>query len=95
MGVTKTTIKEGDGENYPKKGDKLVMHYTGTLKSNGTKVRYETVGEYSIDALTHTSVCLSKTVSNTQTVLFYVSKISLTRRWTETSLFPSRLAREK
>jgi FK506-binding protein 1 len=45
MGATKTTIKEGDGENYPKKGDKLTMHYTGTLKSNGTKVRSEIVGE--------------------------------------------------
>lgn len=37
MGVTKTTIKPGDGENKPKKGDKLSMHYVGTLKSNGTK----------------------------------------------------------
>mmetsp|Transcript_13147 Transcript_13147/g.30730 ORF Transcript_13147/g.30730 Transcript_13147/m.30730 type:complete len:129 (-) Transcript_13147:64-450(-) len=37
MGVTKTVIKEGDGTTYPKKGDELTMHYTGTLASNGSK----------------------------------------------------------
>merc|ERR1711865_423785 len=31
------TIKAGDGATFPKKGDKLSMHYTGTLASNGTK----------------------------------------------------------
>jgi len=30
-------LKEGDGETYPKKGDKLTMHYTGTLAKDGTK----------------------------------------------------------
>ena len=39
MGVTKDILREGDGENYPKKGDKLTMHYRGTLASNGTQVR--------------------------------------------------------
>ena len=29
-------LREGDGENFPKKGDKLQMHYKGTLASNGT-----------------------------------------------------------
>ena len=38
MGVTKEVQREGDGENFPKKGDKLTMHYCGTLASNGTKV---------------------------------------------------------
>ena len=37
MGVTKTTITPGDGATFPKSGDKLTMHYTGTLASNGTK----------------------------------------------------------
>ncbi|ORZ31877.1 hypothetical protein BCR44DRAFT_1480264 [Catenaria anguillulae PL171] len=31
MGVTKETIKAGDGVNFPKKGDKCRMHYVGTL----------------------------------------------------------------
>ena len=30
------TSAPGDGVRFPKKGDKLRMHYTGTLKSNGT-----------------------------------------------------------
>ena len=37
MGVTKETIKEGDGVTYPKVGDELTMHYTGTLVSDGAK----------------------------------------------------------
>mmetsp|Transcript_52235 Transcript_52235/g.60983 ORF Transcript_52235/g.60983 Transcript_52235/m.60983 type:complete len:143 (+) Transcript_52235:57-485(+) len=37
MGVTKDTIKEGDGITFPKPGDKLTMHYTGTLASDGTE----------------------------------------------------------
>jgi hypothetical protein len=30
-------LREGDGKTFPKKGDKLQMHYKGTLASNGTK----------------------------------------------------------
>lgn len=37
MGVEKELISPGDGTTFPKKGDKLQMHYTGTLKSNGNK----------------------------------------------------------
>lgn len=37
MGVTKDIIREGDGANFPKKGQKLTMHYRGTLASNGKK----------------------------------------------------------
>lgn len=31
------TETAGDGKLFPKAGDKLTMHYTGTLKSNGKK----------------------------------------------------------
>jgi FK506-binding protein 1 len=37
MGVTKTTMQPGDGKTYPKQGDRLTMHYHGTLASNGEK----------------------------------------------------------
>eukprot|EP00992_Anisonema_acinus_P007811 TRINITY_DN3808_c0_g1_i1.p1 TRINITY_DN3808_c0_g1~~TRINITY_DN3808_c0_g1_i1.p1 ORF type:complete len:110 (+),score=23.28 TRINITY_DN3808_c0_g1_i1:33-362(+) len=37
MGVTKETRSAGDGRTFPKKGDNLTMHYTGTLASNGQK----------------------------------------------------------
>jgi FKBP-type peptidyl-prolyl cis-trans isomerase len=37
MGVTVETKLAGDGVSFPKKGDKLKMHYTGTLKSDGSK----------------------------------------------------------
>jgi FK506-binding protein 1 len=30
-------INPGDGKTYPKAGDKLTMHYTGTLASDGSK----------------------------------------------------------
>lgn len=36
MGVTVETIKAGDGVNYPKKGDRITIHYVGTLL-DGTK----------------------------------------------------------
>mmetsp|Transcript_24873 Transcript_24873/g.36797 ORF Transcript_24873/g.36797 Transcript_24873/m.36797 type:complete len:109 (-) Transcript_24873:123-449(-) len=36
MGVTKETIREGDGPK-PQTGDTLTMHYIGTLKDNGEK----------------------------------------------------------
>ncbi len=36
FGVTKTTITEGDGKTFPKPGNQLTMHYTGTL-SDGKK----------------------------------------------------------
>merc|ERR1711907_502880 len=35
MGVTKDITDEGDGKTFPKKGDKLKMHYTGTLADGG------------------------------------------------------------
>jgi FKBP-type peptidyl-prolyl cis-trans isomerase len=37
MGVSKETVTDGDGVNYPKQGDELTMHYTGTLVSDGSK----------------------------------------------------------
>jgi len=33
MGVTVETICPGDGVNFPKKGDKVIIHYVGTLIS--------------------------------------------------------------
>ena len=35
MGVEKEIIKPGDGTNFPKRGDQLTMHYTGTLADGG------------------------------------------------------------
>lgn len=37
MGVVKKTLQAGDGKTFPKTGDKLTMHYIGTLASNGAK----------------------------------------------------------
>jgi FK506-binding protein 1 len=37
MGVTKDILQAGDGTTYPKAGDRLTMHYHGTLASNGQK----------------------------------------------------------
>ena len=37
FGVQITTIKEGDGINFPQRGDSLTMHYTGRLASNQQK----------------------------------------------------------
>ena len=37
MGVDKVTTQNGDGTTFPKTGDTLTMHYTGTLASDGTK----------------------------------------------------------
>ncbi|GKZ21402.1 FK506-binding protein 1A [Aspergillus brasiliensis] len=31
MGVTKETISPGNGQQFPKKGDTISMHYTGCL----------------------------------------------------------------
>ncbi|MFE5712509.1 FKBP-type peptidyl-prolyl cis-trans isomerase [Streptomyces sp. NPDC056501] len=36
MGVTREVITAGDGQNFPKPGDYVTMHYTGTLE-NGEK----------------------------------------------------------
>ena len=36
MGVEVQTVKEGDGKSYPKQGQKVSVHYTGTL-TNGSK----------------------------------------------------------
>lgn len=35
MGVEVQTIVPGDNKTYPKQGQKLEMHYSGTLASNG------------------------------------------------------------
>ncbi|KIY43856.1 peptidyl-prolyl cis-trans isomerase [Fistulina hepatica ATCC 64428] len=31
MGVTIETLQNGDGKNFPQKGDKVTIHYVGTL----------------------------------------------------------------
>jgi len=36
MGVDVKSVKPGDGASYPKKGQTVTVHYTGTL-TNGTK----------------------------------------------------------
>lgn len=36
MGVDIEIIEQGDGTNYPKKGQTVTVHYTGTL-TNGKK----------------------------------------------------------
>ncbi|XP_041356992.1 peptidyl-prolyl cis-trans isomerase FKBP1A-like [Gigantopelta aegis] len=36
MGVTVETIKPGDGQTFPKKGQTVVIHYIGSLE-NGTQ----------------------------------------------------------
>eukprot|EP01024_Parvocaulis_polyphysoides_P044879 TRINITY_DN415_c1_g1_i1.p4 TRINITY_DN415_c1_g1~~TRINITY_DN415_c1_g1_i1.p4 ORF type:complete len:109 (+),score=10.47 TRINITY_DN415_c1_g1_i1:35-361(+) len=36
MGVTKDVVQAGDGQNYPKQGQKVQVHYTGTL-TDGSK----------------------------------------------------------
>ncbi|KAG0246386.1 hypothetical protein BGX31_002687 [Mortierella sp. GBA43] len=35
MGVVKNTIKAGDGVRFPKRGQTVIIHYTGKLKKNG------------------------------------------------------------
>merc|ERR1719198_2790323 len=37
MGVEKEMKQAGDGKTFPKKGQTVVMHYTGTLTANGKK----------------------------------------------------------
>eukprot|EP00563_Minutocellus_polymorphus_P010458 CAMPEP_0181062246 /NCGR_PEP_ID=MMETSP1070-20121207/22970_1 /TAXON_ID=265543 /ORGANISM="Minutocellus polymorphus, Strain NH13" /LENGTH=128 /DNA_ID=CAMNT_0023142291 /DNA_START=9 /DNA_END=395 /DNA_ORIENTATION=- len=37
MGVEIEVLKAGDGQTYPQKGDRLTMHYTGTLASDGAQ----------------------------------------------------------
>ena len=37
QGVTVSTSKPGDGVTFPRTGQKLTMHYTGTLARDGTK----------------------------------------------------------
>jgi len=37
MGVTVETIKAGDGQTFPRSGQTVVAHYTGTLAANGKK----------------------------------------------------------
>ncbi|KAJ1462819.1 hypothetical protein M885DRAFT_504205 [Pelagophyceae sp. CCMP2097] len=37
LGVKVVTTTPGDGATFPKAGDKLTMHYTGTLASTGAK----------------------------------------------------------
>lgn len=37
MGVTKEILREGDGTNFPIKGETLTMHYKGTLASDGSQ----------------------------------------------------------
>ncbi|CRG89201.1 Peptidyl-prolyl cis-trans isomerase [Talaromyces islandicus] len=33
MGVIREVLSAGDGQNFPKPGDQITMHYTGTLES--------------------------------------------------------------
>ena len=37
MGVTRKVLQNGDGVTFPKPGEELTMHYTGTLMEGGKK----------------------------------------------------------
>ena len=64
MGVTKETLREGDGKTFPKKGDRLKMHYKGTLASNGQKVNW------SCHACMHT--CMQQVILDTPALTHYL-----------------------
>ena len=36
MGVTREVLQPGDGETFPKSGDTVTLHYTGTLQDGST-----------------------------------------------------------
>ncbi len=38
MGVTVETITPGDGTNFPKRGQTVVVHYVGALRTNAAHV---------------------------------------------------------
>jgi hypothetical protein len=37
MGVERVVLSPGDGKNFPKENDTIVVHYVGTFKANGKK----------------------------------------------------------
>jgi len=58
MGVTIERSKAGNGQDYPKKGDEVSIHYVGTLE-NGKKY-----------ATTHRVVLLSPVFEGTASHMF-------------------------
>jgi len=93
--ILQETIREGDGENFPKKGNRLKMHYKWVVQTREPNTWFIVLGFWQASYLKTSFLTFLHLLSSSAEVLWHLMARNLTPATIGANRFPSKLERVK